>query len=149
MKMSHRNALRSASSISRFARDRKGMELSINMLVIVAMAIFVLFLVVGFVLGGFSYFKGIFGKVATSPGQVAETKCSVDLQSYVNQYGRTGAGIGTRLGDKICEQRTDAGDLDGNGAEGDSYSCGEYINVDDICSGAGIPPPGGDGNGLN
>ncbi|HIK02225.1 TPA: hypothetical protein H1012_00065 [archaeon] len=124
-------------------RNKKGMELSINMLVIVAMAIFTLFLIVGFVLGGFSYFKGIFGGVSSTPDQVAQTKCEISLNSYLNRYERGATNVPQNIRDQLCADRVDV-DFDGDGISGGTvddpkdlddrtYDCQNYVDTQGIC----------------
>ena len=123
------------------------MELSINMLVIVAMAIFTLFLIVGFVLGGFSYFKGLFGGVSSQPTEVAKINCQRDLLSAQNIYGDNPAPADSRADKNLCQPRDDV-DFDGDGKKGDNdpdertYECGEYVDTNTICgTGGGGGPP--------
>lgn len=124
-------------------RNKKGMELSINMLVIVALAIFSLFLIIGFVLGGFSYFKGIFGGISATPEQVAQTKCEISLNSYLNRYERGAANAPEKLVADLCDERVDV-DFDGDGISGGTaddpkdpddrrYTCSSYVDTTGIC----------------
>lgn len=123
--------------------NKKGMELSINLLVIVALAVFALFLIIGFVLGGFSYFKNIFGGLSATPGQVAQTKCEIALNGYLNKFQRGAPGAPSDVIASLCDDRYDI-DLNGNGVSGldngvpkdpnDRYSCKQYVDTSGICS---------------
>ncbi|MFH1424456.1 MAG: hypothetical protein ABIG20_02110 [archaeon] len=64
----------------------KGQGLSINMLVVIALAVFVIFLVFGFLTGGWSYFAGAFGGL-TQQGEmdIARSKCQTDCTLYITQ----------------------------------------------------------------
>ena len=129
--------------MKRSIRNKKGMELSINMLVIVALAIFSLFLLVGFVLGGFSYFKGIFGSVSTQPSEVAKVKCQSDLLSARNIYRGNPVPATSKAFEQLCDERFDV-DFNNNGLTGvnpdgtakdpgESYECSSYVDTTGLC----------------
>ncbi len=121
----------------RIFRNRKAVELSINMLVIVALAVFALFLIIGFVLGGFDFFRKIFFGLSSQPEQVAQTKCQTDWQSYQNIYGDKAVDASSQWADKLCKDRFDV-DFNGDGKVGEdngeqSFNCKSYIPSGDVC----------------
>ncbi len=120
-------------------RNKKGVELSINMLVIVALAVFALFLIIGFVLGGFGFFRSLFGEVTKQkPEELAQINCERSLTGWKNTGSPDIAG--SRWEDELCKQRYDI-DFNNDGIKGldangdpkdaaDSYSCSpQYVRA--------------------
>jgi len=122
---------------------RKGQGLSINMLVIIALAIFVIFLVLGFLTGGWKYFAGMFGSATKGAGgyEVAKIKCDNWCLTY-QQAGCPAGYLKTRL----TAEHSFATDTNEDGEFNDCYSCagdadcaGEHIsrvigtNLDSAC----------------
>ena len=107
-------------------KSKKGQGLSINTLVIIALAVFVIFLVIGFVTSGWGYFTNLFGgTLKHDPVETARTKC--------NQWCATWQATGTpEVTDndywdkRLCDERRDRGiDFDNDGVidSADGYSC--------------------------
>jgi len=129
-------------------RNKKGVELSINMLVIVALAVFALFLIMGFVIGGFDFFKKLFWGISTQPEDIAKLNCQKDLNSYRNVYEDRQVDSTSDWNALLCGNRYDV-DFNGNGKRGQTieggvaestdpeleraYSCVNYVDVSDIC----------------
>ena len=112
--------------------NRKGQGLSINMLVIIALAVFVVFIVLGFTTGGWTKFAGLFGAATTGAGSgidAAAITCDNYCSLYVNAGSPTVVG-GDTWDKRLISVRTDI-DIDGDGkAEGctkttceDGYYC--------------------------
>ena len=126
-------------------RNKRGIELSINMLVIISLAVFSLFLIIGFVLGGFSFFRDIFGGFTQrSPDEVAQVKCQTAYTNWKNA-GSPDIVSGNRWGEQLCGDRWDV-DFDNDGVSGTttdttgnivqkdptdtSYVCSTYVPID-------------------
>jgi len=80
--------------------NKKGQGISINMLIIIALAVFTVFLVLGFMSGGWSYFAGAFKGVAGGSGsgmETAKVKCDRWCVTYKNDDCRSGTTIHTKL----------------------------------------------------
>ncbi|HIJ98335.1 TPA: hypothetical protein H1005_00115 [archaeon] len=124
-------------------RNKKGVELSINMLVIVALAVFALFLIIGFVIGGFSFFRDIFGGFTErSPEEVAQIKCQTAHTNWKNLGSPEIRNVpGDRWYKDLCADRYDI-DFNKDGVKGVnadgtpkdstevSYQCTQYVSVD-------------------
>jgi len=96
--------------------NRKGQGLSINMLVIIALAVFVVFIVLGFTTGGWTRFAGLFGAATTGAGSgidAAAITCDNYCSLYVNAGSPTVAG-GDTWDKRLISVRTDI-DIDGDG----------------------------------
>ena len=112
-------------------RNKKGVELSINMLVIVALAVFALFLIIGFVVGGFSFFSDIFrGFTERSPTEVAQLKCQTAHTNWKNA-GSPEIVNDDRWDIQLCNDRMDI-DFNNDGVKDDIdvYQCTQYVAVD-------------------
>ena len=130
---------------------KKGQGLSINMLVIIALAIFVIFLVLGFLTGGWKYFAGMFGAATKGGGgyDAAKIKCDQWCNSY-RDAGCPGGYMWTRL----TSQQDFGSDTNNDGQMNDCYNCigdatcgGEAIdNVIGTC-GCGTVTSGGNASG--
>jgi hypothetical protein len=97
--------------------NKKGQGLSINMLVIIALAVFVVFIVLGFTTGGWTKFAGLFGAATTGAGsgdEAARITCETFCTQYANS-GRPDIGPGDVWETKLISDRNDI-DLDGSGA---------------------------------
>ena len=108
--------------------NRKGQGLSINMLVIIALAVFVVFIVLGFTTGGWTKFAGLFGAATTGAGSGDEA-ARITCDSFCTQYanaGRPGIDTGDVWETKLISDRNDI-DLDGDGTIGptEKYYCVE------------------------
>lgn len=99
-------------------RNKKAQGLSIRMIVIIALAVFVLFLIIGFVTGGWAYFAKILGLQTEISGEaIVANKCSISCSTYVS------AGC-PNSGAKYNEvyNSIDIKDVDNDGTA-DCYSC--------------------------
>ena len=111
--------------------NRKGQGLSINMLVIIALAVFVVFIVLGFTTGGWTKFAGLFGAATTGAGSGDEA-ARITCDSFCTQYANAGrptidsTGSGDVWHKKLYAERDDI-DLDGDGTIGptEKYYCVE------------------------
>ncbi|MDP7260821.1 MAG: hypothetical protein QGI80_02545 [archaeon] len=106
--------------------NKKGQGLSINMLVIIALAVFVVFIVLGFTTGGWTKFAGLFGAATTGAGSGDEA-ARITCDSFCTQYanaGRPGIDTGDVWETKLISDRNDI-DLDGDGTIGttEKYYC--------------------------
>ncbi len=105
--------------------NKKGQGLSINMLVIIALAVFVVFIVLGFTTGGWTKFAGLFGAATTGAGSGLEA-ARITCDSFCTQYanaGRPDIAPGDVWDDKLKATRADI-DLDGDGRiDGEWYVC--------------------------
>ena len=111
----------------------KGQGISINMLVVIALAVFAVFLVIGFMTGGFSYFAGAFGEITkgTAGEESARIKCQQFCASYISAGSpEFTAGDSSYWDERLCAPRYDI-DLNNNGIvdpsgdkdPDDEYSC--------------------------
>lgn len=106
--------------------NKKGQGLSINMLVIIALAVFVVFIVLGFTTGGWTKFAGLFGAATTGAGSGDEA-ARITCDSFCTQYanaGRPPIGTGDVWDAKLTTERNDI-DLDGDGRilTAETYLC--------------------------
>ncbi len=109
-------------------KNNKGQGLPIGTLVLIALAVFVLFLIIGFVTSGWSFFSGKFGliKEGTSGYDEAANKCQTWCSQWVST-GKPGTDengyliSGSTWYARLCSSHSDI-DLDGDGTE-DTYSC--------------------------
>jgi len=115
-------------------RNRKAQGISINIIVMIAIAVFVVFLILGFVTGGWSYFGGAFGGVTKSAGgyDTAKIKCEQWCMSFQNDDCPTS---GTTY-EMMYGTHLQNSDTNGDGEMNDCYSClgdaecaGEAIDV--------------------
>ncbi len=102
--------------------NNKGQGLPIGTLVLIALAVFVLFLIIGFVTSGWSFFSGKFGliKEGTSAEDVAINKC----QTWCASWESAGQPTSGTYYDRLCNIHNDL-DLNGDGTidNADEYSC--------------------------
>jgi len=119
--------------------NKKGQGISINVLVILALAVFSVFLVIGFITGGFSFFAGAFGEVtkATSGDESARLNCEQSCTSYLTSGSPSP--VSDFWKEKLCEDRFEI-DLNGDGLRGrtlpdgspndaDAYKCSRYLTL--------------------
>ena len=104
------------------------------MLVVIALAVFVIFLVLGFMTGGWSYFAGLFGgavKGGSSGQDAARIKCQTVCASYASSGSPQISLTSTDYwGDRILGTKHDV-DLDGDG-QTDYYCCRGDLDVNRI-----------------
>ena len=99
------------------------------MLVIIALAVFVVFIVLGFTTGGWTKFAGLFGAATTGAGsgdEAARITCETFCTQYANA-GRPPISPGDVWDGKLTTERNDI-DLDGDGGIPTTEL---YICVDD------------------
>ncbi len=101
-------------------RNNKAQGLSINMLVIIALAVFVIFLIVGFVTSGWGYFSKSFSSVKVEGQSVARQKC-LNWCSQWQAQGSSQVNTSTYWNSTLCGTHNDT-DLNGDGVN-DAYSC--------------------------
>jgi hypothetical protein len=114
--------------------NKKAQGISINMIVVIAIAVFVVFLVLGFASGGWNYFAGAFGSATKGTGgyEAAKIKCDTWCTSY--QGG--GCPDSGYLYNRMYNEQGATADTDGNGALDDCFSClGDTVS----CDGEKIP----------
>jgi hypothetical protein len=112
--------------------NRKGQGLSINMLVIIALAVFVVFIVLGFTTGGWTKFAGLFGAATQGAGsglEAARITCDSFCAQYTNA-GRPDISSGDVWSDKLYAERDDI-DLDSDGKidTDEKYYCVSHSSV--------------------
>lgn len=114
----------------RIIKNAKGMELSINMLVIVALAIFALFLIIGFVIGGFGFFTGIFKEISgKDPVEVIKIKCDTSFTNW-GSAGRPEIKVDDAWYKRLCAEKTDVDqNNDRQYTDADIYKCSDYVSV--------------------
>lgn len=122
--------------MKRTIKNKKGLELPLNVLVVITIALLVLVLVITLVLGGFSGLTKFLGVTTPAGEETLRTRCNIDLTSYIGQYGRTTAGPLT-MKNKLCDDRTETGlDVNGDGAydpNTDTFNCRDYVETSGIC----------------
>ena len=105
---------------------RKAQGLSINMLVIIALAVFVVFIVLGFTTGGWTKFAGLFSASTTGTGSgeegvriTCETHCTQYANALRPKIQQNDVWYNKLVGDTMNI------DLDGNGIldSADTYHC--------------------------
>ena len=97
---------------------RKAQGISINMIVIIALAVFVVFLVMGFVTGGWSYFAGAF-KGATGGTGGSYDAARIRCDQWCETYKSTGSGL-----DRMNAPQNFGYDANGDGdATNDCFQC--------------------------
>jgi len=102
-------------------KNQKAQGISIRMLIVIALAVFVIFLVLTFVTGGWKYFSTTFKSVTEHPPEeVAAVKCQEACARYVN----AGCPASGAFYDLVYVARRDV-DFDGDGelTAADEYSC--------------------------
>ena len=97
-------------------KNKKGQGLSINTLVIIALAVFVIFLVIGFVTSGWSFFTSKFQVAKVTGEDVAKSKCDTWCASW-QSAGRPDVGTSGYWYDRLCAERFDV-DINGDGVYG-------------------------------
>jgi len=104
-------------------RNNKAQGLSISTLVIIALAVFVIFLVIGFVTSGWSFFTSKFGAVKGEELDAARIKCNTICASYTAQ-GSPEIGPEDTWDVALCQARTDF-DLNNDGIKDDfdEFTC--------------------------
>ena len=113
-------------------KTRKAQGISINMIVIIAIAVFVVFLVLGFMTGGWQYFAGAFGSATKGTGgyEAANIKCT----QWCTSYQSAGCPDSGYLYNRLYRNQMATADTDGNGVMDDCFSC----LGDATCDGEGI-----------
>ena len=102
-------------------RNNKAQGLSINMLVIIALAVFVIFLIVGFVTSGWGYFSKSFSSVKVEGGTLARQECLNWCTHWKAQGSPTIGSTGEYWHDTLCGPHNDV-DFENDGTN-DVYSC--------------------------
>ena|GEM_PF-3269161 len=119
-------------------QNEKGQGISINMLIIIALAVFAIFLVLGFVSGGWSYFAGAFGGVTKGTGGYDQAKINCD--SWCVSYKNVNCPTDTShyLYKKLHDDHFFTTDVNGDGdPSNDCYNCLESVS-DTECTGETI-----------
>ncbi len=101
--------------------NKKAQGISINMIVVIAITVFVVFLVLGFASGGWNYFAGAFGSATKGTGgyEAAKIKCDTWCTSYQN----SGCPTSGYQYDRIQNSQKSTADTDGDGEMNDCFSC--------------------------
>jgi len=102
-------------------KTRKAQGISINMIVVIAIAVFVVFLVLGFATGGWRYFAEAFGGATKGVGgfEAAKIKCETWCISFQTDRCPTSGTIAT----KMTSSHAQTADTNGDGALNDCFSC--------------------------
>lgn len=106
--------------------NEKGQGISINMLIIIALAVFAVFLILGFVSGGWSYFAGAFGQATKGTGgaESAEIRCKTSCATWITA-GCPGSATDPTYSWKKVHNAQEGLDFNGDGIIGDDdkYYC--------------------------
>ena len=105
-------------------RNQKGQGVSINTLIIIALAVFAVFIVINFVSGGVGQFSALLGgATGTSEYQAAKARCGTYCTNWVNE----GCPTTGYTYQQVTTTRT--ADLDGDpNTPVESYSCRGDVN---------------------
>jgi len=111
---------------------RKAQGISINMIVVIAIAVFVVFLVLGFVSGGWQYFAGSFGSATKGTGgfEAAKIKCD----TWCTSYQSSGCPTDGYARNRLYNTQFHGADTNNDGELNDCFSCLGVVNNAD-CSG--------------
>lgn len=118
-------------------RNKKSQGMSIRMIVIIAIAVFVLFLVIGFVTGGWAYFANLLKGGTTSGSEAASLNCERWCTGWINKGCPSDDAYYDKQVNVICH--TDV-DFDNDGTN-DPYYCKDY-DISDTTSGCTNLPAG-------
>ena len=91
------------------------------MIVVIAIAVFVVFLVLGFATGGWSYFAGAFGGATKGTGgfESAQIKC----ETWCNSYQSAGCPDTGYVQSRLYANQPATADTNGDGEVNDCFNC--------------------------
>jgi len=101
--------------------SKKAQGISINMIVVIAIAVFVVFLVLGFATGGWSYFAGAFGGATKGIGGYESAKIKCD--QWCISYQSAGCPDTGYVRERLYTNVMATADTNGDGAINDCFSC--------------------------
>ena len=111
-------------------KTKKAQGISINMIVVIAIAVFVVFLVLGFATGGWRYFAEAFGGASKSASgyDAAKIKCETWCTSYQND--RCPTDTTKAIYKRLYDSHDQTSDTNSDGELNDCFSCRGNANCD-------------------